>query len=75
MGSSDNRSIDRLDALKLIYGLQKNKEDVSSVKLLKVKAYIIDWLEEKNFISWNKSRTKVSITEEGVEELKERSWI
>ena len=75
MGNSDNRSIDRLDALKLVYSLQKNKEEVSSVKLLKVKAYVLDWLEEEGFISWSKSRTKVSITEEGVEELKKRSWI
>jgi DNA-binding PadR family transcriptional regulator len=75
MGNSDNRSIDRLDALKLVYGLQKNKEEVSSVKLLKVKAYVLDWLEEEGFISWNKSRTRVSITEEGIAELKDRKWI
>ena len=75
MGNSDNRSIDRLDALKLVYSLQKNKEEVSSVKLLKVKAYVLDWLEEEGFISWNKSRTRVSITEEGIAELKDRKWI
>jgi len=75
MGNSDNRSIDRLDALKLVHNLQKNKEEVSSVKLLKVKAYVLEWLEEEGFISWSKSRTRVSITEEGIEELKKRSWI
>ena len=75
MGNSNNTSIDRLDGLKLVYKLQGEKEEVSSVKLMKVKSYVLDWLQEKGFISWNDSKTKASITEEGVAELKDRKWI
>jgi|TARA_Y100000310_G_scaffold344487_1_gene457514 DNA-binding PadR family transcriptional regulator len=75
MGNSDNRSIDRLDGLKYIYDLQINKEEVSSVKLMKIKSYVLDWLEDKGFIFWNDSKTKVSITEKGMQELKDRKWL
>jgi len=75
MGNSDNRSIDRLDGLRLIYDLQNQKETVSSVKLLKVKPSIMDWLELQEFIVWNDARTRVSITDLGVEELTNRKWI
>ncbi len=75
MGNSDNRSIDRLDGLKYIYDLQIDKEEVSSVKLMKIKSYVLDWLEDKGFIFWNDSKTKVSITEKGMQELKDRKWL
>jgi len=75
MGNSDNRSIDRLDGLRLIYDLQNQKEEVSSVKLLKVKPSILEWLELQKFIVWNEARTRVSITDLGVEELSNRKWI
>ena len=75
MGNSNNTSIDRLDGLKLVYDLQKNKEEVSSVKLMKIKAYVLEWLEEEGFISWNESRTKACITEQGIDYLTDRQWI
>ncbi len=75
MGNSDNRSIDRLDGLKLIYDLQNQKEEVSSVKLLKVKPSVLEWLELQEFIVWNETRTRVSITDLGVKELSNRKWI
>jgi hypothetical protein len=75
MGNSDNRSIDRLDALRLVLELQNQKEEVSSVQLLKVKPAIISWLEDKGFIVWNKPHTAVSVTDKGIEELTNRKWI
>ena len=75
MGNSNNASIDRLDGLKLVYDLQKNKEEVSSVKLMKIKAYVLEWLEKQGFISWNERRTKASITDEGIQYLNDRQWI
>lgn len=75
MGNSNNASIDRLDGLKLVYRLQQNKEEVSLVKLMKIKAYVLEWLEEEGFISWNESRTKASITEVGIQYLNDRQWI
>jgi len=75
MGSSDNRSIDRLDGLKLIYDLQNYDEEVSLVKVLKIKPSILEWLEKQNYIEWNETRTRLSITDDGVAELRIRKWI
>ena len=75
MGNSNNDSIDRLDGLKLVYNLQKNKEEVSLVRLMKIKTYVLQWLEEQGFISWNERRTKASITDEGIQYLNDRQWI
>ena len=75
MGNSNNTSIDRLDGLKLVYDLQKNEEEVSSVKLMKIKSYVLDWLEEQGYISWNENKTKACITDKGIGYLAERKWI
>ena len=75
MGSSDNRSIDRLDGLRLIYDLQNYSEEVSLVKVLKIKPSILEWLEEQSYIEWNETRTRLSITDDGVAELRIRKWI
>ena len=75
MGSSDNRSIDRLDGLKLIYDLQNYDEEVSLVKVLKIKPSILEWLEKQNYIDSNETRTRLSITDDGVAELRIRKWI
>ncbi len=75
MGSSDNRSIDRLDGLRLIYDLQNYDKEVSLVKVLKIKPSILEWLEKQGYIEWNETRTRLSITDDGVAELKIRKWI
>jgi hypothetical protein len=75
MGNSNNVSIDRLDGLKFIYELQKDKKEISLVELLKIKACILKWLEEEAFIFWNESKTKVSITEKGILYLTDKQWI
>ena len=75
MGNPDNRSIDRLDGLRLIFDLQNYEEEVSLVKVLKIKPSILEWLEEQGYIGWNETRTKLSITDDGVAELRIRKWI
>ena len=75
MRNPDNRSIDRLDGLRLIFDLQNHEEEVSLVKVLKIKPSILEWLEKQGYIEWNEIRTRLSITDDGVAELKIRKWI
>tara|TARA_Y100000310_G_C20486718_1_gene717213 strand:+ start:168 stop:395 length:228 start_codon:yes stop_codon:yes gene_type:complete len=75
MGNSDNRSIDRLDGLRLIYDLQNYDEEVSLVKVLKIKPSILEWLEKQSYIKWNETRTRLFITDDGIAELRTRKWI
>ena len=70
-----NVSIDRLDALRMIFDLQDHKGEVSLVKMLKIKPEIIRWLVSSEFIEWNEKKTKVCVTENGVNELLSKSWI
>ena len=75
MGNSTNNSIDRLDGLRTVYRLQGTEESVSSMRLMSVKASVLDWLEEQKLIVWSNHNTRASITEEGIKYLTEHKWI